>query len=109
MELVETVREIQKKNGYTDREMADIIGYSRTRYNQICKGNVPVSPLFRLKVNQVLPLLVKRVSAVDRETKETKISLELNIDGIGQYEINTGIKMFDHLLVSISIALLDFV
>jgi len=102
MGLVETVKEIQKKNGYTDQEMADIIGYSRTRYNQICKGNVPVSPLFRLKVNQVLPLLVKRVFTVDRETGETNISLELNIDGSGQYEIKTGISMFDHLLAQLA-------
>ena len=35
---------------------------------------------------------------VKRETKETKISLELNLDGSGRWEINTGIKMFDHLL-----------
>ena len=102
MELVETLKEIQKKNGYTDQEMADTIGYSRTRYNQIRMGNVPVSELFRLKVNQVLPLLVKRVFPVDRETGETNISLELNVDGSGQYEINTGIQMFDHLLSQVA-------
>jgi imidazoleglycerol-phosphate dehydratase len=46
--------------------------------------------------------MANRVSTVKRETKETKISLELNIDGIGQYEINTGIKMFDHLLAQLA-------
>lgn len=39
-----------------------------------------------------------RLSIVKRETKETTISLELNIDGSGKWEINTGIRMFDHLL-----------
>ena len=39
-----------------------------------------------------------RLSIVKRETKETNISLELNIDGRGKREINTGIRMFDHLL-----------
>ena len=42
-----------------------------------------------------------RRSIVKRETKETNISLELGIDGSGQYEINTGIKMFDHLLAQV--------
>jgi imidazoleglycerol-phosphate dehydratase len=39
-----------------------------------------------------------RKSVIKRETKETKISLELNLDGGGKWQINTGIKMFDHLL-----------
>jgi len=43
-----------------------------------------------------------RLSTVKRETKETSISLELNIDGSGKCEINTGIKMFDHLLSQVA-------
>lgn len=39
-----------------------------------------------------------RVATVKRETKETKISLELNLDGNGKWQISTGLKMFDHLL-----------
>ena len=39
-----------------------------------------------------------RKATVRRESKETNISLELNIDGSGKYEIGTGIRMFDHLL-----------
>lgn len=39
-----------------------------------------------------------RKSVIKRETKETKISLELNLDGSGKWQIDTGIKMFDHLL-----------
>ncbi len=42
--------------------------------------------------------MADRKSIIKRETKETNISLELNIDGTGKYEINTGISMFDHLL-----------
>jgi len=38
------------------------------------------------------------LAVVKRETSETNISLELDIDGTGKYEINTGMKMFDHLL-----------
>lgn len=42
--------------------------------------------------------MANRLGVVKRETKETNISLECNIDGTGKYKINTGIKMFDHLL-----------
>jgi len=40
----------------------------------------------------------KRLATIKRETKETQISLELNLDGSGQYQIATGLKMLDHLL-----------
>ena len=46
--------------------------------------------------------MANRVATVNRETKETNISLELNLDGSGKYEINTGIKMFDHLLTQVA-------
>ena len=46
--------------------------------------------------------MANRVSTVKRETKETKVSLELNIDGSGKWEINTGITMFDHLLAQLA-------
>ncbi len=39
-----------------------------------------------------------RQSAKLRETKETKINVNLNVDGNGNYKINTGIKFFDHML-----------
>ncbi|HEY50842.1 MAG TPA: imidazoleglycerol-phosphate dehydratase HisB [Dehalococcoidia bacterium] len=44
----------------------------------------------------------KRKSAIKRETKETKINLELNLDGSGKWQIDTGIKMFDHLLAQLA-------
>ncbi|MFC1982196.1 imidazoleglycerol-phosphate dehydratase HisB [Chloroflexota bacterium] len=42
--------------------------------------------------------MAKRISTVKRETKETTITLELDIDGIGKRDITTGLSMFDHLL-----------
>ncbi len=43
-----------------------------------------------------------RTSQINRETKETKISLSLNLDGTGKSEISTGIGFFDHMLEGFS-------
>ena len=43
-----------------------------------------------------------REAVIKRETKETNISLELDIDGGGNYEMVTGIRMFDHLLAQLA-------
>lgn len=40
----------------------------------------------------------KRKALIERNTSETNISLELNIDGKGEYNNNTGIAFFDHML-----------
>jgi imidazoleglycerol-phosphate dehydratase len=42
--------------------------------------------------------MVKRKSTIKRTTQETNINLTLNLDGTGNYNIDTGIKMLDHLL-----------
>jgi imidazoleglycerol-phosphate dehydratase len=39
-----------------------------------------------------------RVSEVRRKTKETDISVKLDLDGTGKNNINTGIGFFDHML-----------
>ncbi len=43
-----------------------------------------------------------RVSVVKRETRETSIRVELGIDGRGEWEMNTGIRVFDHLLSQVA-------
>lgn len=42
----------------------------------------------------------ERQSALERNTKETQISLDLCLDGRGEYDIATGIPFFDHMLES---------
>lgn len=41
-----------------------------------------------------------RAVKIERKTTETNISIFLNIDGKGDYKINTGGKFFDHMLSS---------
>ena len=43
-----------------------------------------------------------RSSTIERNTKETKIKLTINLDGTGKCNINTGIAFFDHMLTQIS-------
>lgn len=39
-----------------------------------------------------------RTAKIERKTGETDISVELDLDGEGKYEIDTGIGFFDHML-----------
>ena len=43
-----------------------------------------------------------RKASIKRETKETKITLELDLDGSGKAEVSTGIGMLDHLIEQIA-------
>ena len=44
----------------------------------------------------------KRTAKIERKTGETDIGLELNLDGRGSWEINTGLAAFDHLLSALA-------
>jgi imidazoleglycerol-phosphate dehydratase len=43
-----------------------------------------------------------RQIAVKRDTSETKISIELNLDGSGRADLNTGVPFLDHMLDQIA-------
>lgn len=40
----------------------------------------------------------KRTAKLERNTKETEISVEIDLDGTGAYDIDTGIGFLDHML-----------
>jgi imidazoleglycerol-phosphate dehydratase len=43
-----------------------------------------------------------RTASVQRKTNETEISVEINLDGTGEYDIETGIGFLDHMLEQLS-------
>jgi imidazoleglycerol-phosphate dehydratase len=45
---------------------------------------------------------MSRIAKISRETSESKIELELNLDGSGNSEVETGVPFFDHMLTAFS-------
>jgi len=43
---------------------------------------------------------MSRVAKIDRETKESKVHVELDLDGTGRTEVSTGVGFYDHMLSS---------
>jgi len=43
-----------------------------------------------------------RRASIERKTRETEITLELDLDGKGEYDVSTGVAFFDHMLESLA-------
>ena len=43
-----------------------------------------------------------RIANVERKTSETEIKIKMNLDGVGKYNISTGVNFFNHMLESFS-------
>ncbi|MFA5308612.1 MAG: imidazoleglycerol-phosphate dehydratase HisB [Dehalococcoidales bacterium] len=97
--LLKIIR-LQNREGYSDQQMADKIGCSRPLYQRTRTEKIPVGGTFLKGAMALLSEEVRegRRSAVKRDTRETNITLELNVDGTGKYTIATGVKMLDHFL-----------
>ncbi|NKQ34315.1 MAG: imidazoleglycerol-phosphate dehydratase HisB [Chloroflexi bacterium] len=46
---------------------------------------------------------MERTATIKRQTSETDIAIRLNLDGAGQYEIDTGIGFLDHMLTAVAV------
>ena len=44
--------------------------------------------------------MADRTATVDRKTAETRIHVELSVDGTGEAEVSTGIGFYDHMLTA---------
>ena len=53
---------------------------------------------------------MNRTATVDRETKESKVHVEVDIDGSGRADVSTGVGFYDHMLTAFARhALVDLV
>ena len=46
--------------------------------------------------------MAERKAEIQRKTNETDITLNLNLDGVGKYDIDSGIGFLDHMLTHLS-------
>ena len=45
---------------------------------------------------------MKRTSKISRKTKETEISVSVDLDGAGKFDVATGVGFFDHMVEQLS-------
>jgi imidazoleglycerol-phosphate dehydratase len=102
--ILAKVVQLQQKQGYSDQQMARKIGCSRPLYQRTRTGKIPLGGRFLKGAMKLLSAEAPagRRTTLKRSTGETGISLELDIDGTGRYDIQTGIGIFDHLLAQLS-------
>ena len=53
-------------------------------------------------MSDTAPILNTRCASVERNTKETQISVSIDLDGSGQLEVETGLPFLDHMLDQIA-------
>ncbi len=51
---------------------------------------------------KALPGRAARAASVSRKTKETEISVSVELDGNGRFDVSTGVGFFDHMLEQLS-------
>jgi imidazoleglycerol-phosphate dehydratase len=60
---------------------------------ELTSGDIPETEYYSLDIT-----MMTRTAKIERKTLETNIVVELNIDGTGSGEIDTGIPFLDHML-----------
>ena len=97
----------------TDVQLADNMGcksillssnldlISELNYNKVLNANPTLITSGWGEIYRYLKAEPRRAK-VNRNTSETKISVEVNLDGTGRSEISTGLGFFDHMLEQIS-------
>ena len=92
----------------TDMKLAQNLGAKGIWFHEKSMDSVPPSVVLEtdswLEIAAYLTnsgIKTHRKASIERETKETRISLSVDLDGSGQGKITTGIGFFDHMLEQI--------
>ena len=90
----------------TDLQLAENIGAKGILFNQSLKYDFDNNTLVLQTGSwqNIYEFLKagKRIAIVERNTKETQIFIDINLDGDGKSDIATGLGFFDHMLEQIS-------
>lgn len=82
----------------TDVVLAKNLGCKAIYYSAEQNNEAVYSSNSWLEITKFLTSRKDRECILNRNTKETEISLKLNLDGSGQHSMNTGLKFYDHML-----------
>jgi imidazoleglycerol-phosphate dehydratase/histidinol-phosphatase len=87
----------------TDIQLAKNLGAKAIFINHLPGREVPADDTVRLVTTDWDEIyrylrLPERIALVQRDTRETQISIRLNLDGQGKSDIHTGLGFFDHML-----------
>ena len=85
----------------TDMELAKNLGCQGIFINETANENAILVTKNWADIYQFLKKQPRKAT-VSRQTSETKIAIELVLDGSGKSEINTGLGFFDHMLTQIA-------
>lgn len=85
----------------TDIQLAENLGSKSIFINDISNENAELTTESWTEIYQYLKQKPRKAK-VSRKTNETKIEIEVNLDGSGKSEISTGLHFFDHMLEQIS-------
>jgi len=82
----------------TDVQLAKNLGCKAIFFSNRKLENTALSSNNWKEISNFLSTKKDRLIELERNTKETKISLSLNLDGNGEHKIDTGLKFYDHML-----------
>jgi imidazoleglycerol-phosphate dehydratase / histidinol-phosphatase len=82
----------------TDVQLAENLGCKAIFYSHEKSEKAVLSSKNWIEITDFLTKKQNRLVKLERNTKETKITLTLNLDGNGKHEIDTGLKFYDHML-----------
>ena len=82
----------------TDIQLAMNLGCKAIYYSDQKNANSVFNSKNWMEISNFLTRKKDRLVELERNTKETKIRLSLNLDGKGEHRIDTGLKFYDHML-----------